>query len=146
MKLILTDRVKTLIELDAATSYPYECCGFIFGIETNGYREIIKAYSGTNINEENKRRRFEVSPKDYLNAEQFALNNNLTLLGVYHSHPDHPAYPSEHDLKYALPYFSYVIVSVKNGTVNELTSWQLNEQNQFEQETIEHEISIIHQY
>lgn len=146
MKLILTNRVKTLIEQDAASSYPFECCGFLLGIETADYREATAAYSGTNINVTNKRRRFEVSSKEYIKAEQYALNNNLKLLGIYHSHPDHPAYPSEHDLKYALPYFSYVIVSVKKGAVNDTTSWRLNDQNQFEQETIIYKKSIIHQY
>ncbi len=67
-------------------------------------------------------------------AEKFALENDLHLLGIYHSHPNHPAIPSEHDRVAALPYFSYVILSVKPETIDHIRSWQLNDASQFEEE------------
>jgi proteasome lid subunit RPN8/RPN11 len=79
-----------------------------------------------------------------MRAEKYALENNTTLLGVYHSHPDHPARPSEHDLNQAVPYFSYIIVSVREGKVADLTSWQLNEASQFEEESISQNENYIH--
>ena len=63
-----------------------------------------------------------------MRAERFALQNNTSLLGVYHSHPNHPAIASEHDLVVAMPYFSYVIVSVMNGEIADLKSWRLRDE------------------
>ena len=74
-----------------------------------------------------------ISPLDYMKAEEYADNNNLILLGVYHSHPEHPAIPSEHDLKVAMPYFSYVIVSVKKKKAVDFRSWRLSN-GRFEEE------------
>ena len=45
-----------------------------------------------NAKEGDKKRRFEISPKDYMKAEQYAEKNNLQLLGIYHSHPNHPGH------------------------------------------------------
>ena len=67
-----------------------------------------------NSKEGDQRRRFEISPLEYMKAERFAIENQLQLLGVYHSHPDHPAIASQHDLAVAMPYFSYIIISVIN--------------------------------
>jgi proteasome lid subunit RPN8/RPN11 len=75
---------------------------------------------------EARRRRFSIEPRDFLHAEREALASGLEVLGVYHSHPDHPAAPSEHDLSQALPFYSYVIVSVRGGKSRELTSWRLS--------------------
>jgi proteasome lid subunit RPN8/RPN11 len=63
-----------------------------------------------------------------MQAEQRALAEGVTLLGVYHSHPDHPAEPSEHDRKQAMPFFSYVILSIREGELAAWTSWQLDDQ------------------
>ena len=72
-----------------------------------------------------------------MRAERFALANDLSLLGVYHSHPNHPAIPSIHDLKQAVPFFSYIIISVMDGKFNTLRSWQLNEETgQFDEEKV----------
>jgi proteasome lid subunit RPN8/RPN11 len=59
------------------------------------------------------------------------------LLGVYHSHPDHPAIASEHDRKVAMPWGSYIIVSVQDGKAERTRLGQLNEERQFEEESIE---------
>jgi proteasome lid subunit RPN8/RPN11 len=69
-----------------------------------------------------------------MKAEQFAEENNLQLIGVYHSHPNHPAIPSEHDRVAAQPFFSYIILSVINNEFGQLRSWRLNDQQQFEEE------------
>lgn len=122
---------------DALQSFPDECCGFFFGKELEDERIVTTVLVVNNSKEGDKRRRFEISPKDYLNAERFADENDLQLLGVYHSHPNHPAIPSEHDRVAAQPYFSYIIISVKENEVADIRSWQLNEDFQFEEETIE---------
>ncbi len=122
---------------DARQTYPDECCGFLFGREDGDTRILSNIQVVNNAKEGDKRRRFEITPKDYLKAERFALENGLELLSVYHSHPNHPAVPSEHDRVAALPFFSYVIVSVYDRDRINTQSWRLNEARQFEAEHIQ---------
>lgn len=128
---------RQIMETDARNAYPDECCGFMYGAEAaDGNRDVTVAVPVHNSATENRKRRFEVSAKDYMQAERYAIDNNLQLLGVYHSHPNHPAIPSEHDRVAAQPWFSYVIISVIDGQVDHSRSWRLNDNNQFEEETI----------
>ena len=122
-------------------TYPYECCGFLYGKdgETRTINNFLRA---PNSKEGDKRRRFEISPKDYMKAEQYALENELDFLGIYHSHPDHPALPSKTDLENALPFFSYIIVAVENGRAQRTSSWQLGSEGLFDQEQILNNIDI----
>jgi proteasome lid subunit RPN8/RPN11 len=124
------------MEKDALSTFPDECCGFLFGNETQDERIILQAVVVNNSKEGDKRRRFEITAKDYLKAERYAEEHGLLLLGVYHSHPNHPAVPSEHDRLAAQPYFSYVILSVINNEFAGLRSWRLNNDRQFEEEKI----------
>ena len=121
---------------DSINSFPDECCGFMFGNEEGDVRTITKSQIVHNSKEGDKRRRFEISPIDYMNAERYADENNLMLLGIYHSHPNHPSIPSEHDRVAAQVYFSYVIISIKEKDFNTIQSWRLNESSQFEEEQI----------
>ena len=121
---------------DALSSFPNECCGFVFGVETDDDRIITDILIVNNSKEGDKRRRFEINATDYLRAEQFATDKNLLLIGVYHSHPNHPAIPSEHDRKSAQPWFSYIILSVTDDHVAGTRSWRLNEEEKFEEEII----------
>jgi proteasome lid subunit RPN8/RPN11 len=120
---------------DAVNAFPDECCGFMFGHEDDaGNRTVIQALPINNAATENRRRRFVISPKDYMKGEQYAIEHDVQLLGIYHSHPNHPAIPSEHDRVAAQPFFSYVIISVQNGIVDHTRSWLLNENFQFDEE------------
>lgn len=117
-------------------AFPNEGCGFLFGKEDEKIREIIEAQLVTNSKSGDQRRRFEIHPLDYMKAERYAMESGLTFLGIYHSHPQHPAIPSEHDLKQAVPYFSYPIISVMDGKIDHIRSWQLGESGQFLEEQI----------
>lgn len=119
----------------AEKSFPNECCGFFYGRD-GAVRQITVAREVPNSKEGDQKRRFEISPEDYMKAEKFALDNNLDLLGIYHSHPQHPAIPSEHDLKQAVPWFSYIILSVMDARLDHARSWILTEENTFEEEEI----------
>ncbi len=136
MNIILNHNIEKKITAHAEREYPFECCGFFFG-EESGDRKITHIREVSNAKAGDKRRRFEISADDYRKAEKFALEHDLVLLGVYHSHPDHPAEPSEHDRSVAMPYFSYIIVSVYDGDKKEIRSWQLNEERNFEEERVE---------
>ncbi|MFH5833171.1 Mov34/MPN/PAD-1 family protein [Halalkalibaculum sp. DA3122] len=136
MKVVIEQTALNEMLEHAEEYYPNECCGFFYGRE-DSVRKITLAQRVNNAREGDQRRRFQIDPKDYRDAERFAINNDLDLLGVYHSHPDHPAEPSEHDRKVAMPYFSYIIVSVREGEAENTRSWQLNDSRQFEEETVE---------
>lgn len=136
--------VNELLLQDAVQAFPDECCGFLFGKEeANGHRSITEIQVVVNAKEGDKRRRFVIAPLDYIKAEQFADEKGLQLLGVYHSHPNHPAIPSEHDRVAAQPYFSYVIVSVLEGRPEVLRSWRLNDDFQFEEENVGQAVTSI---
>lgn len=132
---------------DAIDTFPDECCGFFYGEEDeHGNRIVTEILVVNNAKDGDKRRRFEISSKDYMKGEQYAFERNIQLLGVYHSHPNHPAVPSEHDRIAAQPFFSYIIISVMNDSVMHLRSWRLNDSFQFEEESVSyHESTIIKQ-
>lgn len=133
--IVLENGVQQIIVQDAVEAYPNECCGFLYGNEdSNGRRFITQARVVTNAKDGDKRRRFEISPHDYLEAERYAEEQQIELLGVYHSHPDHPAIPSEHDRAAAQPFFSYLIISVNNKEPGAIRSWRLNDDFRFEEE------------
>ena len=135
--IIIEQNSRALLVEDAVNTFPDECCGFLFGTEDEEEnRTISEILVVDNAKEGDKTRRFEISPFDYLKAEQFAIDRNLSLLGIYHSHPKHPDIPSETDRKSAQPFFSYLIISVLENNIVTLRSWRLNEEEQFEEEKI----------
>ncbi|TAK40579.1 MAG: M67 family peptidase [Saprospiraceae bacterium] len=135
-QLTIDDTAAEVIRRHGEEAFPFECCGFLYGDEKDG-RFISQAVPVSNSKEGGQRRRFEISPLDYMRAEQYALQHHTQLLGVYHSHPNHPAIASGHDLAAAMPYFSYVIVSVMEGKAVELKSWKLeDEERKFGEEKI----------
>lgn len=139
MAIILNDTAREEMMKDAEGTFPDECCGFLYGKDGDD-REVTLAIPVENSKEGDKRRRFEISPLQYMQAERFADERGLTLLGVYHSHPQHPAIPSEHDRVQAMPWFSYVILSVMDGKTDDVTSWQLDDDRQFDEEPIKSEL------
>jgi len=137
----ISEEAEQIMNEDAISSFPNECCGFFYGTEDEqGHRQVTKVLVVNNSKEGDQRKRFEISPKDYLNAERYADELELQLLGVYHSHPNHPAIPSEHDRVAAQPYFSYIIISVNESEVQDLRSWRLNEEFKFNEEQIKHKL------
>jgi cysteine synthase B len=105
-----------------ADTYPDECCGALLG---PGSGDVAEAFALPNEHGGERRRRFLIGPDEYRLAEKRAAESGRELLGFYHSHPDHPAVPSAFDLEHAWPNLSYIIVSVKNGTPDEMRSWRL---------------------
>ena len=130
------DAIETITK-EGEKNFPNEACGFLYGSEKK-QRIIEKAVPVINSKEGDQKRRFAISAFDYMKAERYALDNDIQLLGIYHSHPDHPAIASEHDLKVAMPYFSYVIVSVLKGKADKIMSWKLKEEEEreFEEEKV----------
>jgi cysteine synthase B len=124
----------TAIRRHGARIYPDECCGALLGPKTG---DVTEAYPLDNTFPDGRRRRFLVGPDEYRRAEARATETGLQLLGFYHSHPDHPAEPSQFDLDHAWPNMSYVIVSVRQGQPKEARSWRLKaDRSAFEEEFV----------
>jgi len=133
--LVLASDVAKAIRRHGEDTYPHECCGALVG--RDGRTTAVVALPNTT--EEGPRRRFLVRPSDYRLAEQKAGELGGELLGFYHSHPDHPARPSQYDLDHAWPTFAYVIVSVASGAARDITVWWLkDDRSTFEEGTLEH--------
>ncbi|HEX7070675.1 MAG TPA: M67 family metallopeptidase [Rhodothermales bacterium] len=127
------------IRAHGEATYPEECCGFLLGRVVDGVNHVTASHAVTNRRTENRERRYQIEPGDYLAASRTAEERNLDIVGFYHSHPDHPARPSETDLAEAtFPGFTYVIVSVRAGQSAELTGWSLaSDRSRFESESVE---------
>ena len=104
-------------------TYPNECCGALIASGST----IVEAFPLPNTTAEGPRRRFLIGPNDYRMAEARATARGGTLAGFYHSHPDHPARPSETDLAQAWPNLTYIIVAVRDGRPEDLRFWRLRE-------------------
>ena len=141
MSTVIDDKVRRAVASHGESTYPHECCGFLFGKDSKEGRTIDGYLAVENRRTENRERRFLVSPEDYLHAERYAEEQGIQLLGIYHSHPDHPAIPSEHDRVQAMPFFSYIIVSIEKGKAVDFRSWLLNPEFQFGEEIINNTIT-----
>jgi proteasome lid subunit RPN8/RPN11 len=107
-------------------AYPEECCGFVLGRDADGVRFAESLIALDNAREGSaRRRRFRLEAEDFLRAEKEATARNLEIAGIYHSHPDHPALPSEYDKEHALPFYSYIILGVAGGKAGEIRSFVL---------------------
>jgi proteasome lid subunit RPN8/RPN11 len=117
------------IRRHGAETFPFECCGAMLGrdAEAGNSREVLDLFPLVNRRDDSPRNRFAVTAEDVRDAEKAARQRGLNVIGWYHSHPDHPARPSEFDREHAWPWYSYVIVSVMDGAPAEMTSWRLND-------------------
>jgi proteasome lid subunit RPN8/RPN11 len=125
--LTISDEHKDAIRAHGELGYPEEICGFLIGQASGDDKAVVSLLPIENIREENRGRRFEISPDDFYQADAQARHDGQAILGFYHSHPDHPARPSEYDREHAWPWYSYIIVSVEKGRAADLTSWVLRD-------------------
>lgn len=142
------------LEHHAQATYPEECCGLLLGTLATGHtprtvhqiqplkNQWVAAVAAVTDPDgakphNSRHRRYWIDPKDLLAAQRDARDRNCVILGIYHSHPDHPAVPSECDRALAWPEYSYVILSVHQGQVVDCQSWQLDEHHQFQPEPIQ---------
>jgi proteasome lid subunit RPN8/RPN11 len=125
--LFLSSEHEKIVRVDGENAYPNECCGVLIGeVDSAGVKIVKHAEAIHNAFEDDEQyHRFLIKPEDMLNAEKTARVMKLDVIGFYHSHPDHPAIPSDYDRDHALPFYSYVIVSVEKGEAKDLASWEL---------------------
>jgi proteasome lid subunit RPN8/RPN11 len=133
--LAISKQLLDLIHEHGEQAYPEEGAGFLIG--TDGKVENVLPLQNAR-EQEARHNRFLITPEAYLNAELTADRLGLSLIGVFHSHPDHPNHPSEYDREWAQPFFSYIITTVNEGKAIESRSWRLVEdRSRFEEEAIE---------
>ena len=135
---------------DAESGYPYEVCGVMIGegdtvthfrkcanlVADDGSETAFKETSS--IDSGRLKDRFELDPRSYIEADSWARENGLEILGIYHSHPDHPSIPSETDRQAASPGWAYIIFSVNQGKLADARIWYIDERNfQFEEKKFE---------
>ena len=121
-------------------SYRDEACGAMYGRLHGDSRDVVRVAPLDNARDSERHRRFVVTPEAYRRAEAEAVQSGLTLLGFYHSHPDHPACPSAYDLEHAFPFFSYVILSVEDAEPKTMRSFVLaDDRKEFLEESLEEE-------
>jgi proteasome lid subunit RPN8/RPN11 len=139
---MITLRQKHLFEMGehGERDYPHECCGLLIGTISTDLRSktVLETYPISNAREEEARHhRSLILPEEYLRGERYALSKGLAVVGNYHSHPDHVAVPSKYDLEHAWPTWSYIIVSVRQGSAVDLRSWEMqSDRLKFDEEEI----------
>lgn len=123
------------------SGYPNEACGVMLGkqgvvtevVSADNERTTVPGTGG-----ESARNRYLIDPLAYMKIEKAADERGIQVLGIYHSHPDVAARPSQFDLDHAWPNLSYLIVSVVKGKVVESNSWRLrDDRSAFDQEPVE---------
>ncbi len=130
----------------AESTYPEECCGVIFGHLSDFSKTVVEIIPTENAwnsqandfpndgSEESKKRRYTIAPREMLQLQKTAREKKLNIIGIFHSHPDYPATPSEFDRNCAWQEYSYIIVSVQKGQAGDVNSWVLDDNHQFQQE------------
>jgi proteasome lid subunit RPN8/RPN11 len=116
------------IQSHGEQAYPEEGAGLLLGTVDAGFRRVGRLRMFNNAREDGARHnRYLLTPQDYLAGELEAAQLGLDVIGVFHSHPDHPNRPSEYDREWAMPFLSYLITTVQAGRAAESRSWLLSE-------------------
>jgi proteasome lid subunit RPN8/RPN11 len=130
MPISLAENHAASIRAHGEATYPNECCGFLVGSATGdsvGVHDVIPASNdfadGSPV--ESQRNRYVIDPDELYRVEMQARERKLGVVGVYHSHPDAPARPSEYDRERACPWYCYLIVSVQSGKSEDIRNWML---------------------
>lgn len=128
MKLEISSAILDEIHIHGEKSYPEEGAGLLLGSSNGDLRLVTSILKLTNAREDKARHnRYLLTAQDMLRGEQEAAKLGLDIVGVFHSHPDHPNRPSEFDREWAMPWFSYIITSVHTGVAAGSRSWRLSD-------------------
>ena len=153
-RLTLTQQHADAIRRHGARDYPSECCGILLGQADGDQKEVAEVVPLANLRHdperaqellpldepgrESEQNRFLIDPREQIRVEKEARAKGLDVVGYYHSHPDHPAHPSNYDRDHAWPWYSYVILTVREAEPGEMTSWVLSEdRSRFDAEAME---------
>ena len=130
MNVVLPSSIARQIEAEGVAAYPNECCGILIGKEKDGRRVVERLAPMKNAFDAGEQyHRFTIDPLAQIEAEKSADDAGQLVLGYYHSHPDHPAKPSEYDRTHVPPwsFYSHVIVAIEKGRPAAMTAWFMDE-------------------
>jgi proteasome lid subunit RPN8/RPN11 len=131
--IVLSKSIARQIEAEGVAAYPNECCGILIGKEVGGKRRVERLAPMKNVFDAGEQyHRFTIDPLAQIEAEKSADESGQMILGYYHSHPDHPARPSEYDRTHVPPwsFYSHIIVAIEKGKPGEMTAWFMNEETE----------------
>lgn len=130
MRVVLPEDVVRDIRRHAEATYPEECCGFLVGPNggspTGSDRRILRTIVAENRTDGERRRRFEIQPEELRRVERLLDGTGEAVLGFYHSHPDHPAVPSQFDQDHAWPWYTYIVLAVTRGQAADFGAFELD--------------------
>ncbi len=146
---VLCQQIEAISQHSEST-YPYECCGLLLGTLGNGIKTVVEVRATPNVWDAeaaelfiaegskgvNQLSNYAISPQTMLEVQKEIRDRTLQIVGIYHSHPDHPAIGSQCDRLYAWEQYSYIIVSVMAGKAQEILSWELDSDRIFQAEEI----------
>jgi proteasome lid subunit RPN8/RPN11 len=138
MQINIPDYLIAEIHKHGEQSYPEEGAGLMLGQEQENQRRVERLIFLKNAREEDARHnRYLLTAEDMLRGENEAARAGLSVLGIFHSHPDHPNQPSDFDREWAIPWYSYLITSVNQGQAAGSRSWRLlDDRSRFLEEII----------
>lgn len=148
MSLYLNSAHRSFLYTQAESAYPEECCGLLIGTTTGPNKTILEIWPAENIwnsqtavslgdtSNRTKQVRYAIAPEFMLQAQKQCRERHLGILGIYHSHTDNPAIPSECDRHYAWPQYSYIIISVIQTKAADLQNWTLDDTGHFQPEAM----------
>lgn len=128
--LVLSNAIARQIEREGVAAYPNECCGILIGRDSGRERIVEKLIPMKNVFDASEQyHRFSIDPLALVRADEDAGREGRVVLGFYHSHPDHPAKPSEYDRTHVPPwsFYSHVIVAIHKAKPVDMTCWQMDE-------------------
>lgn len=110
-------------------AYPEECCGFLIGAgpesDELADRTIVALERAGNDYDGERRRRFLIRPEELRELERRLEGTGRGVVGFYHSHPDHPARPSQFDQDHAWPWYTYVVLAVTASATPAVAAFEL---------------------
>lgn len=137
MSIKIKNEHRRAMEAHGEQTYPHECCGLMLGRVVDGTRVVEEVKPVNNARLDSPRNRYLIPPDEVVKGDRQARERGLDIIGFYHSHPDVVARPSEFDREHAWPWYSYVIVSIREGRAMDLHSWVLrDDRSQFDQEEV----------
>jgi proteasome lid subunit RPN8/RPN11 len=135
--LVLDARHAAAIRRHGEADYPAEACGLIGGTIEDDRKVAVQLVPLANGRTDSARNRYLIDPDSFRRAQDRLDRDGLEVIGVYHSHPDHPPAPSAFDREHAWPWLSYAIVAVEQGRAGALKSWVLAEdRGTFQEEVV----------
>jgi proteasome lid subunit RPN8/RPN11 len=125
----------------ARERYPFEACGVLVGV-VQSLARVERVVPVVNREQEQPRVRYQIAPEDLIRIQREARDRGEEIVGYYHSHPDHPARPSETDRRIAAEGLSdgvyHVVVGVEKGERAFPTAWVFRDASQsFHEEALD---------